>query len=235
MNSFLSLIDVGLAADLYTKFGTLLGLSTIKQDVLFYPKEIAQRERAERVGDNVLEFISYWRVQVATDWERARTPLARRGISMPYEDESGDTQTIVVRTVPVKMSYMVWFWTKKKDVLNQIIETYLLWQQTDPNLSLLYQDTYPLELDLHFGDIIDESVVAEQYDKGMYFVHSMPIEVEGWAFISTDPTNNIINTIYLSCFDKDDIETYTELIEQSDDYDATKAVTLKLFDKTITE
>lgn len=235
MSSFLYAIDLGLAALLYTKFGEILDLESINKGVIFYPKHVAQREIAEKRGNTEVEFINYWRTSMALDWERQNTPMARRGVNMPYPAVN-PTDAIEVKAMPVKLGYQVWFWSKDKDKLNQIAETYLFWQHTNPNLDLQYQDEYPLDLDLHFGEIVDESVVEEKWEKGMYFIYSMPITIDGWVFTSTDPINNIIYTIQLTCYDKDDLVTYEELIvPESSDYDPEKVAALKLFERTITE
>jgi len=233
MISFLSLIDVGLQTSLFVKYKDILDLDTAANSVIYFPKGIAQREIAERRGKHELEFISYWKVNVSQDWNRTLTPAARRGTWMQTAD---GTQTINVKAVPVKMSYDIWFWSKSKDKLNQIAETYFFWQHTDPNLSMTYEDDYPLELDLHFGELVDESIVEQRYDKGMYFVYRMPLTLDGWIFTSTDPINNIIYSIHVEYYDKDEVLSYEEIIVPDDSsYDAEKATVLKLFSRTITE
>lgn len=236
MNSFVKVMDLSVAAMLFTRYKDILDLNTIGDSVLQYPKPIALREIAERRGKIEVEFINYWKSSIAPDWERSRTPAARRGMWLPYETkESGITTTINVKAMPVKIRYDIWFWSKDKDKLNKIIEAYMFWQHTDPNLSLNYIEQFPLEMDLHFGEIIDESIVAEKYEKGMYFVYRMPLVVDGWLFQSETPTSNIIHSIKIECYDKANNLVYTEVIPEHDDYDEQKVESLKLFSRTIIE
>jgi hypothetical protein len=62
-----------------------------------------------------------------------------------------------------------------------------------------YLDKYPLEIDMTFGGITDESHIVSQYDSGLYYVKSMPIYLEGWIFESllAKTVLSIILKIYL--------------------------------------
>lgn len=234
MSSYLKILDLGIRSLLYTKFADILNLESIAQGVLFYPKGVSQREISERRGNAELEFISAWRTEIGLNWERANTPLARRGVWMPYDDS-----TVNVKTIPIKTSYKIHFWSKDRDTLNEIAERYLFWIQDDPNLNLTYMDTYPLDFDLHFGEIFDESVIESKYETGMYHVYSADISLDGWVFTSSDPTNNLIYTIKIACYDRDDLSadtspTYEEVYVEDSNQDTELETTLKLFSRTIT-
>ena len=216
--SFLQTIDIGLRGLLFSKFGDILELDTVKQGVVLYPKEIALREMAERRDRTELEFINLWRSSVAPDWKRMVTPVAQRGMLMEYVDSSTKTDIARVKAMPVHLEYDVWFWTKYIERLNLIAERYLFWQQNDPNLSLnfdvkydLVDHSYPIDLDLHFGPLVDESTEAEKYDKGSIYILNTPIKIDGYVFIADSVKT--IKRITLTWYDKDDLNTTAEINE----------------------
>jgi len=75
--------------------------------------------------------------------------------------------------------------------------------------------------------------VSQRYEKGMYFIYRMPLNIEGWTFLSEEPISNVIMAIDLTCYDKNDLEVYTEVIPVSEDYDEQKAEALRLFTNRI--
>ena len=205
MASFLQIIDLGLRALLFTKFEDILNLDDINRGVVFYPKDIAFRKMSEKKGESITEFVNVWRTSTALDWERQRTPVARRGMSLSYTDVN-KTSSIVAKAVPVKLEYSVNFWTKDREVLNEITEKYLFWLQDDPNLDLNYtvgENEYPVELDLHFGVLTDESNVEQMYEKGTHFCMGVPINIDGWIFTSSEI--GTILKIKLCLRDKNDL------------------------------
>jgi len=151
-DSFLKYIDTAMRARVWYKFSDLLGITNINQDSAFMIKDTALRHISEKRGAIQAEFITIWREGTEFDWDRQRSVLARREITPIV---NGNMKSI--RTVPAKLNYTVWFWSKDRDKLNQIAERFLFWQHTDPNLDLLLNNTYPLEFDLHFGAVTDES------------------------------------------------------------------------------
>ena len=104
--SFLYVIDLGLRAQLFSKFGDIQSLASIDLGVIFYPQEMAFREFSEKKGASKTEFISVWRKRTgAFEWSRQRTPLARRGLSMAYVDSLTKTDITVVKAVPLDLEY----------------------------------------------------------------------------------------------------------------------------------
>jgi hypothetical protein len=194
----LNVIDIGLRANLFSKFGDILGLESINRGVIFYPKEIAFRQISEKKGEAITEFINTWRVVTAPDWERQRTPVARRGINV-----NGG----VVKAMPVKLNYKTWFWSKDLDKLNLVTERVLFWPQNNPRLDLVYTvngNDYPVELYLKFSEITDESNVDQMFEKGTHFCMCVSIDIEGWIFVGT-VSDGIINKIILKIYDKDSL------------------------------
>jgi len=233
MSSFLKSIDLGLRGELFSKFGDILDLESVNKGVIYYPKEIALKKIFEKRDAAELEFINVWRTVTGPDWSRQRTPLTRRGIRV---SGSGSSTVTTVKSTPVRLEYDVWYWSRNLDRINQIAERYLFWQQTDPNLDLLYNNSYPMNLDLHFGDIIDESTVREMHDVGTYYVGKMPISVDGWIFTSPESSGDVIESIRLQIFDKDDLTEaqYEEIVdEDSSSYDEELATSLKLTTVTL--
>lgn len=228
--SFLQIIDFGMRALLFTKFGDILSLENVNDGVILYPKGIALREMAEKRGKVKLELVNLWRTKTAPDWKRQRTPAARRGMTLGYTDE-GQTVVSEAKAVPVDLGYDIWFWTHDKEKLNLVSERYLFWQQDNPNLNLLVDEAYPVELDLHFGELLDESVVEEKYERGQILILKVPITVDGWVF--TTFTVKSIAKIILTFYDADEVESYSEIIVEDSNQDVEKETVLKLFEKEI--
>lgn len=196
-DSFLKIMDDSAKAAIFTKFKSYFGLTTQSTDIVFAPKGVCQRRIAEKRGSDTVEFISLWRSGIGFDWNRGNMSLARNGVSLEYSLPDY-TAILTAKAVPVKITYDVWFWSRTLDKINNALETYLFWRHDNPNLVLNYLDTYPLELDLLFGDIVDESPIDQEYDKGLYFVYRMPITLEGWVF-STFSSKTILD-IYVKLY-----------------------------------
>jgi hypothetical protein len=232
MKSSLYVLDVGLQAACFTKFGSILGLTSINAGVVHYPTEIAQREVAEKRGLAQLEFINIWRTSTAPNLNRQRTPAARRGLNLGIVDSSG--HVVNVKAQPVELEYEVTFWSLDKEKINLITEEYIFWQQTLPNLNLLLDDTIPLKYYLKFGPLTDRSSIATKYELGQYHVFGCPVTVEGWVYDLTATSYGIIEKIILTCYDKDEVVNYEEIIVADSNQDVEKAATLKLFERVIT-
>jgi hypothetical protein len=211
MASFIGSMDEGIRALLYSKFGTTLGLTSAAADTAFFPKPVALRKIAETRGRTSMEFISLWRENTGMAWNRMSTPVARSGLSVEYTS-AGKTAITRMKAIPVNLEYSFWIWSQSLAKLQEVTDLYLFWQQADPNLNLTLNSKYPLEIDLHFGDIIDESVVAEQYDKGQYFVYKFPLKVDGWVFSAG--ADYTIKTIHVAMYEDTDppILLYEETI-----------------------
>lgn len=221
MDSFLCSYDLAIKAVLYSKFASILGIDTqssseetnINRGIFQIPRSVAPRIAAEKRGQTFLEFINFWRVGASFSWARNRTPLSRRGM---WAATSADgANTIHVKAIPIDLSYNAWFWSKDLDKIYQVIEDYVFWQQDNPNISLLYNDKYELTPDLHFGEIVDESTVGEQFEEGITYVYRMPIKLDAW--ILKGLSFKTIYKIRLTVRDKDEITNYEEImIEDSD-------------------
>jgi len=196
--SFIKTLDESVKAAVFTKFGSYFGLTDIDKDIVFFPKDIQMRKIAEKRGSDTVEFIGLWRNGIEFDWARNNSPVARRGLSLEYTD-AGMTGIVTAKAVPVKISYDMWFWTRCLDTMMNATEGYLFWQFNNPNLILNYMDRYPLELDLGFGAVIDETPYAQVYDIGTYYVSRMPITLDGWIFTTFDAKTilTIILKVYI--------------------------------------
>jgi hypothetical protein len=238
-NSFTKSIDLALKLLLYNRFGSILGIDTqssiaednINKGVIQIPKEVAQREIAEKRGEYFLEFMNFWRVGTGFSWDRNRTPVARRGIWLANVDENKKTDTVHVTAVPVDLNYNVWFWTTELDKAYECIEEYLFWQQDFPKVTLKYDDIYELQPDLHFSEIVDESTVGEKYEVGRYFVFKMPIKIDGWVIKGL--SFKTINKIILTLYDKDNVTNYSEIVVEDSNQDVELAAALKMFRKRL--
>jgi len=233
-STFLSGYDTAVKAVIYSKFSSILGFAetsdeevNISNNVLQYPKEIALRKRAEKQVQDFLEFANIWRTGVSFDWNRQSTRAARTGLWLSVSDDS--LETVHVKGVPVNISYNVWFWSKSLDKINKCIEEYTFWQQDNPQLSILYNDKYTLEPDIHFGEVLDESTIPEEFEKGIIFCYRVPIKVDGWVLKST--AFKTIHKIIVTVYDKDEISAYSQII--GDEADPELEAVLRLFRRVL--
>jgi len=236
-SSFTRTIDNTLKTLLYQRFASILGIDTqsssqednINKGIVQVPREVALRAIAEKRGENFLEFINFWRVGTGPSWNRQRTVVARRGL---WVGESDDKLTTVhVKAHPIDLNYNIWFWSKDLDKVYQVIEEYIFWQQDNPKISILYDNKWELTPDLHFGEIVDESTVPEQYERGLIFVFKMPIKIDGWVLkgLSFDTITKIIVKVY----DKDDVSDYTEIVVEDSNQDTELEAALRMFSRSL--
>jgi len=196
--SFIQIMDNTAKAMVFNRFADFFSLDDINRDLVFFPKAIAQRKIAEKRGEGTVEFISLWRTGISYDWARNNTAIARKGVYLTYNDDVVKDAIITARAVPAMIEYDLWFWSRDLDKIMKATESYLLWQHDHPNLLLDYNNLYPMEMYLKFGPVIDESTLAEQYDKGLYFVSKMHITMEGWILTLLD--SKTVLTIYLDVY-----------------------------------
>jgi len=218
-DSILQGYDLAVKVALYSKFATILGIDTQ-----------SQRVAAEKRGETFLEFINFWRMGASFSWARNRTPLSRRGMWLNNVSSKG-LQTVHVKAVPVDLNYNAWFWSKDLDKIYQVIEDYVFWQQNSPKVSLTYDDTYELTPDIHFGEIVDESTVGEQYSQGITYVYKMPIKVDAWVLKGL--SSKLIHKIKVTFYDKDDITDYSEIIVEDSNQDTEMEAALRFFSRAI--
>jgi len=226
-DAFLTLLDQAMRVRIWNKFSTDMGITNMNTDSAIWTKGIALRKISEKRGKDNMEFFNIFRDTTAYSWRRNSTVAARRGFQ--FIDTSGSASLVV--TVPVDLTYNVWFWSKDRNKLNTVSERFLFWQQQNPNLDLYLNGTYPLEIDLGFGEIVDESEIDAQYYKGEYFVIRCPIKLESWIFQSEADSDGIIKTIFLKGYDNSqeyDVEIFSDTIRgkmPSDSGEGTEAVT----------
>lgn len=237
MASFTRSIDLALKTLLFTKFSDILRIDksgstvqNVNKGVVQCPKDIALRELAEKRGETFLSFINFWRMGTSPSWGRQRTPVARRGFYIAGADDD-KTDTVHLKAMPVDLNYNVWFWSKDLDKVYECIEKYIFWQQDNPNLALKYDDKYELELDLHFGEIVDESTVDEKYTSGMIFVYKLPVKIDAWLFEGL--SYKTIKKIVLTCYDKDEITDYSEIIVEDSNQDTELEAILRMFRRNL--
>ena len=193
MSSFIQSMDKALQTVVFNRFKGFFGLTDQNADSAFFPRSVVQRKIAEKRGEATVEFISLWRNEISFDWNRQRTAVSREGIMMEYVDKDLKDSIVTVKAVPARMTYDLYFWSKDLDKITQAIESYLFWKQDFPNVVLYYSNLYEMDLYLKFGsvrDITDWNI----YEKGLYFVVQMPIEMEGWI-LSTVHTKTILTII----------------------------------------
>ncbi len=95
---------------------------------------------------------------------------------------------------------------------------------------------YPVELDMHFGPLVDESTVAEKYDKGSIYVMRTPVTIDGMALLVD--TVKTVKTITLTIYDKDELTTdadISEVIVEDSNQDVELEVALRLSRREITQ
>jgi len=244
-DSFLQGYDYAVKAILYNKFASIMGIDTqssseetnINLGIYNFPKEVAQRVSAEKRGQTFLEFINFWRVRAGFSWDRNRSVLSRRGMWIGDADATGQN-TVHVKAVPMDLTYDVWFWSTDRDKLYKIMEAYAFWQQDNPKVALTYVDTsdneYPMTPDIHFGDIVDESTINDQYREGIIHVIRMPITVDAWIF--KDFSWKTISKILVTFYDKDELSTvaeYSTVIVEDEHQDTELEAALKYFSRSI--
>jgi hypothetical protein len=199
MASFIQTIDSSMKTLVYTKFGPYLDLTgNQNKDLVFAPKSLALRKIAEKRGENSVEFISLWRNSVTFDWERQNTPIARRGISLEYEDSTTKQKIVTVKGVPIIIDYDIFLWSKCLDKVTEATEIYMQWLHNTPNLVLYYNGRYEMDMYIKMRDVVDETDY-DIYNKGQYFVTKFNIKLDAWALSMTSIRTvlKIILDIYL--------------------------------------
>jgi len=201
MASFLQQFDNSLKTVLYDRFKDILGLErdpgdiaeNINIGVIQTPKNLAIRWHAEKLGQDSLEFVSMWRNSIQFDWPRQKTLVAQEGMDINHPTEEDAIYNI--KAVPVKLEYEVHLWSLDLDVIYTCLEQYAFWQHENPQFSITYGGAFTIKPDIHFGPMVDESTVPEEFDKGVVFCYRIPITVDAWVLRDTDNSGILIHKI----------------------------------------
>lgn len=191
--SFIQSIDNTAKTLIYTKFGPYLNLSSQNKDLVFAPKEIAQRKIAEKRGESSVEFISMWRNSITLDWERQNSIIGRNGISLNYVDSTTKAQIVTIKGVPVNIDYDVFLWSRDLDKITQATEAFVQWLHNRPQLVVYYAGQYEMDMYMHLKEITDVSDY-NIYEKGQYFVSKFNLKLDAWA-LTTISSRTILKII----------------------------------------
>ena len=212
--SNIGIIDVGLRSALYNRFVSYLSPAgqtlPLSQIVIDFPKEVAQREYAEKQGSISTNFISMFRNVTEFTWERQRTAPARAGINLNYSDGT-NTTVVNAKVIPLDLTYEVVFWHYSRDVINQLIEKYFFWIQSSPTLELTLQG-YPVSTYLQISGVRDISTVRNMYQVGTYWIYEGSIKVAAWV-PELDLSGSVIQEIICSVYYKQNGMTSNLLID----------------------
>jgi hypothetical protein len=192
--SFIQIMDNGMKTLVFDKFKSYLNLNDLNRDLVFFPKEIAQRKVAEKRGEATVEFISVWREGIQFDWQRQRSTVARTGIKMQYVDSLTKTQIVTIKAVPALINYRFWLWSRDLDSIMKAAEAYLFWVHNNPSMVLYYNGLYEMDMYMKFNGGIADQTNYNIYEKGLYFVYEFPITLEGWVLTSIN-TKTILKII----------------------------------------
>lgn len=184
-------IDDAVRALVYSKYITAMDLTDMNLDTVFAPPQLAKRMIAEKRGSQTTEFINIWREESAFGKDRFRAPLLRSEFEI-YPDPLDLDNVALIRSMPQDLRYKVSIHTKDLDKINAVDIINTFWRKQNPNLDMTLAGTYPLGFDLFFTDLKNESDM-DKYAKGLVFVYSFEILVEGWLF--TLSSGGTINTI----------------------------------------
>lgn len=225
--------DKAVQALVYNRFSSLLGmdqLASVQQDrinkgVIIMPKGIALREISEKRGDDYLSipFINIYRATTAFSWSRNRSVVSRRGINIQNDDGTVNN----VKAVPMDLAYNIWFWSQDLDLIYQCIENYSFWQHDNPKIELSF-DSYTIDPEFHFSDVLDESEIEQIYSIGKYFVYRMPIKIDAWSLSYGDDIGGPISNIRLSVYDRNGVEDITTISVEDSNHDAELADALRM-------
>lgn len=206
--SFLQKFDLSLKLVLYERFKTFLHLErddpedisgNVDVGVIQAPKAVAQRWHAEKLGANSLDFINLWRTGIKFSWERQKTGVAQRGFFLADPND----QEVVhhVKAAPVDIDYDMWIWSLDLNAIYWCIESYAFWQHENPQFSITFGDIFTIRPEIHFGRMVDESTVSEEFEKGVLFCYRFPISVEGWVLQDLGGSGPLVEKISTTMYD----------------------------------
>ena len=155
--SWTQIVDNAVKLMIFNRFGSFLNISDPNKDLIFTPKQLAQRQIAEKRGEGTVEFISVWSDPVKFDWARQNSPTGRKGFTMEYTAGSGgsNSQIVTIKAVPVLMDYKFYVWSLYLDEIKLVIESYSKWIHDYPNLKIFYSGLFEMDMYLKFGNPVD--------------------------------------------------------------------------------
>jgi len=194
----LSLIDDKMASLLSNRVGKYCHTNAINDGIIFVPEEMAKRMHAEKHGDNVFDFISYYRTDISLDWDRLSIPAVKRGL---YTGKNSSQKAYTgFKAVPVNIRYKVIYWTKYKLKVNAFIEDMLFFQYENPQVCFTVgDDDVPVEFDFFISSVNEH--ISNWFDEGRYFKLEMIIDLRAWLFKST--YSKLVETIHIDMYEKE--------------------------------
>jgi hypothetical protein len=233
MASFLQGYDIAMRSLVFDRFKSVFSWNDLADadadrvnlSVCICPKGIALREFSEKRTRDYLSVpaANVWRMGTAFSWARQRSVVARRGFNI----QSG-SDIINVTANPMDLTYGVWFWSQKLELIYQAIERYTAWQHDNPKIEVTYNDIYTLDPEFHFAEVVDESDIEQIYSTGKYFVWRMPLVVDAWLLKAGDGSDIIINKVRLTVYDKDDVTDYDSIVVEDSGQDVELEAALHL-------
>jgi len=177
----IGLTDVAMGLSLLNRFKDVVpGLSMVNRDIVFAPEDVALRVHAERVGEDNLEFLSYWREGTTFSWKRNQSVAANKGLFTHVED--GVFKGLLA--VPVDLRYRVVYWTNKKRSANDFFKQYLFWVHDNPELSFkIFKQEIENCLDMHFEDPTEQ--VTDWFKDSRYYTVRADIMIDGYVVKDT--------------------------------------------------
>lgn len=181
--TFLALIDEAIKARIFHKFKGFMNFVDLDTDGSIWPKAIALRKRAEKLGADKVEFFNVWRSNTSYSFKRANTVLALKGLDVPNMIDAG---TVNYKFVPRDLRYSIWFWSQYKDRLNKVEESFMFWDYRNPKLDLILDEYYPLPMDIMTGETTYEVSNEEIFSKGNFHVLRLDLTLEAYILDPDD-------------------------------------------------
>lgn len=208
--SWLTCLDQLMRLRWFHKFKDILRYSDPNIDSVKAPFEIAQRDVAEKKGENWVEFFNIWSSAPEFDDERSRATIADSGAYMQKLAGAGIKN---YRFVPADLKYSVWVWTQYKNRLQRIASRFLFWRYQNPLLDVIVDNAYHMPMILQLDGITDESNFSQKYERGKIFVYRFDFILKGWVLDEDTPVDGtkIIKSIQLNISDSTKDPNFVQL------------------------
>ncbi len=233
MNSVLYTYDVAMRTLLYTRFASILGINSepaqadsINLGVVICPKDIAERELAEKRDQVFLEFINVYRTSVAFSWARQNSLIARRGFV--FQRSNGTVG--VVKADATDIEYNFWFWSNDLDKINLCVEKYLQWQHETPKITLYFNEEFGMNPDIQFVGAMDESHIEDVFNDGKVWTFRMSAKIDGWLpKLAPEGETKLIQKICLTTYDRDTVSNYATIVVPGSGQNVALEAALRMF------